>query len=261
MRPIIVILVFLVTGGLLVARASSSDEPTTAVVRAAVMTSASGATATESSTAAGRLTTKAQAVAFAHAVNLTAADVPGFKISLSHAHETAAEKRLEHEMLRCVGALGSNHGIVEMSSGEYERETSAVDESVQSEVSVARTPALAARELAAIRGAASHVRACLSHYLNLLFKSRRYDGATVSPVSITQGTPPAPGATGSFAWRIATTITLRRVAVPVHINILGFVDGPAEVSLFTAGVPQPFPPATEERLFSLLLARAKLHGA
>ncbi len=224
------------------------------------MMSASGATATESATA-GRLTTKAQAVAFARAVNLTAADVPGFKISSAHERETAAEKRLEHEMLRCVGALGSNHGIVEMSSGEFGRETSAVEESVQSEVSVARTPTLAARELAAIRGSASHVRACLSHYLSLLFKSHRYDGATVGPVSIAQGTPPAPGAAGSFGWHIATTITLRRVAVPIHIDILGFVDGPAEVSLFTTGVPQPFPPATEERLFSLLLTRAKLHGA
>lgn len=164
-------------------------------------------------------------------------------------------------MLRCVGALGSNHGIIEMSSGELERETSAGNESVQSEVSVARTPTLAARELAAIRGAASHVRACLSHYLNLIFKSRKYDGATVSPVAIMQGTPLAPGATGSFAWRITTTITLRHVAIPVHIDILGFVDGPAEVSLFTAGVPQPFPAATEERLFSLLLTRAKMHGA
>jgi len=192
--------------------------------------------------------------------------VPGFKVHSEHEHETAAEKRLEHEMLRCVGALGSHygivegsHGVVEMGSKEFGRETNTGDESVQSEVTVARTPALAAKELAAIRSA--HVRACLSHYLDLLFKSPKYHGSTVSPVSISQATPPAPGATGSFAWRITTTITLHSITIPIYIDIFGFVEGSAEVSLFTAGVPRPFPAATEERLFSLLLTRAKAHGA
>ncbi len=203
--------------------------------------------------------TKAQAIAFARAVNLTAADLPGFRVSAVHEQETAAEKRLEHEMLRCVGSLGSSHAIVEMSSAEFEDETSGGDESVQSSVSVVRTPALAAKELATIRG--PHVKACLSHYLDLLFKSHKYSGATVSPVSISQGAPSAPGTAGSFAWRITTTITLRKVAIPVSIDILGFVDGPAEGSLFTAGVPRPFPAATKARLFSLLLTRAKAHGA
>ncbi len=213
----------------------------------------------ESAAVANRQWTKARATAFARAVNLTAADVPGFKVSSTHEHETAAEKRLEHEMLRCVGALGSNDAIAEMSSEEFERATNTLDESVQSSVSVARTPTRAAMELTAIR--APHVRVCLSHYLDLLFKSHKYHGATVSPVSISQGTPSASGATGSFSWSIATAITLRSVKVPLHIEILGFVAGPAEVSLFTAGVPLPFSAATEGRLFSLLLARAKLHGA
>ena len=260
MRRMIVILALPAAGGLLVACGSGSLVPTTTVVRAVAGRSAHAAAVAETSAAASRLFTKAQAIAFAHAVNLTAADVPGFKVSSEHEHETAAEKRLEHEMLRCVGALGSNsHGIVEMSSEEFERETNTGDESVQSEVSVARTPTLATRELAGIRG--SHVRVCLSHYLNLLFKSHKYHGAAVSPVSISQGTPPAPGATGSFAWRITTTITLHSVTIPVYIDILGFVDGPAEVSLFTAGVSRPFPAATEERLFSLLLTRDKMHDA
>jgi len=254
----IAILALLAAGALLAACGSGNHTPATTVALAAVATRAD-AVAVAKTSAGRRSFTKVQAIAFAHAVNLTAADVPGFKVSSEHEHETAAEKRLEHEMLRCVGALGSHHGIVEMGSKEFERETNTGDESVQSAVSVARTPALAAKELAAIRS--PHVRACLAHYLDLLFKSHRYHGATVSPVSISQGTPPAPGATGSFAWRITTTITLHSVTIPIYIDIFGFVDGPAEVSLFTAGVPRPFPAATEERLFSLLLTRAKTHGA
>ncbi len=257
MRRMIVIFALLAAGALLVACGSGSHAPTTAVAPVAATTRADPVAAAGTS-AASRSLTKGQAIAFAHAVNLTAADVPGFKVSSEHEHETAAEKRLEHEMLRCVGALGAGHGIVEASSKDFERESNMADESVQSEVSVARTPELAAKELAAIR--IPHVRVCLSHYLNLLLKSQKYRGATFSPVSISQGTRPAPGATGSFAWRITTTITLHSVTIPIYIEIFAFVEGPAEVSLFIAGVPQPFPAATEERLFSLLLTRAKTHG-
>jgi hypothetical protein len=252
-----VILALIAAGSLLVACGSGSH-PTTATVAPAAVTTRVDPVAAAKTSAASSSFTKAQAIAFAHAVNLTAADVPGFKVSSEHEHETAAEKRLEHEMLRCVRALGS-HGVVEMGSKEFGREANTGDESVQSEVTVVRTPALAAKELVAIRS--PHVRVCLSHYLNLLFKSHKYRGATVSPVLISQGTPPAPGATGSFAWRITTTITVHSVRIPIYIDIFGFVEGSAEVSLFTAGVPKPFPAATEERLFSLLLTRAKTHGA
>jgi hypothetical protein len=41
--------------------------------------------------------------------------------------------------------------------------------------------------------------------------------------------------------------------------MLGFVDGPAQVTLFSSGVLRPFPAAVQERLFSLLLVRAKAH--
>jgi hypothetical protein len=45
------------------------------------------------------------------------------------------------------------------------------------------------------------------------------------------------------------------------MDLLGFVDGPAEVVLLTSGLPEPFPAATEHRLFSLLIQRAKTHLA
>ena len=42
-----------------------------------------------------------------------------------------------------------------------------------------------------------------------------------------------------------------------YMDILGFVYGPARVTLFSSGALQPFPAAAEQRLFSLLLGRAK----
>lgn len=133
-----------------------------------------------------------------------------------------------------------------------------LDLSVNSEVSVARTSALAAKELATIRS--SHFRACLTRYLNLLFGEQDRPGTVVGPISIVQGTPPAPGANGSFGWRITATITTRGVKLPFYQDMLGFVYGSAEISLVSSGALRPFPAAVEQQLFSLLLERAKSHG-
>jgi hypothetical protein len=203
--------------------------------------------------------TKPHALALAHAVNLRAADLPGFSESgrEAHEHETAAEKRLEHEMLKCVGALGAGKAVAEASSKDFKLERGIVNLSVHSEVSVAPSPALAAKNLAALRG--KRVRACLSRYLTLFFKASAHGGSAVSPVSIASGTPPAPGAAGSFGWRISATFTVHRIPIPFYFDILSFAYGPAEVTLFSSGLPEPFPAKAQEKLFSLLVTRAERH--
>jgi hypothetical protein len=222
-------------------------------------------TATTSAKAASRITGPvgsdpplgaAQARAYAQAVNLTAADVPGFAVSAKHReHETPGERRLEGQMLRCTGGVGFNHGLAEASSQEFERKGGAVAQSVSSSVTVLATSAIAAKELTAIRS--GHVRTCLAHYLGLLFSGQRYEGFTVGPVSIESGTPPALGTAGGFGWRVSTTIVGHGIAIPFYMDILGFVNGPAEVALLAYGFPRPFPAVIEQRLFSLLAERAK----
>ncbi len=267
MRRATTILVLLATGGLLAACGSSHPAATTAARGAS--TGARPARAAGAPASTERLRTKAQAIAFASSVNLRARDVPGFKVSSEHEneHETAAEKRLEREMLRCVGAPSAKdeHAdeLAEVKSPELKLEHGLSDETVDSSVSVARTSAAVAKALAAIRSA--RARACVSRYFNLLFKGKALHGAHVSPFSIASGTPPAPGATGSFGWRISatisTTVNTHRIAIPFYLDILGFVYKQAQVLLFSTGVAEPFPAATQQRLFSLLLERAKAHGA
>jgi hypothetical protein len=206
---------------------------------------------------------KSQAQAFARAVNLRATDVPGFKVSAEHGHEheTAAEKQLERELLGCIGAgvgAGHNGQLAEVSSKEFEREDKNGLQSVQSGVTVEPTAALAVKELAEVRSARG--RNCFSHYLSLLFKGKKFSGASIGPVSISAGSPSAPGTSGSFGWRISTTITVQRVAVPFYMDILGFVYGPTEVTLLSFGLPEPVPAATEQHLFSLLLQRARANS-
>jgi hypothetical protein len=219
---------------------------------------ATGATGASPPTAGPSARARREAIALARAINLRPLDLPGFRANTRHEHETATEKRLEHELLHCVGGRGAEAQIAEVSSDEFERRTGMRAEGVQSGVTVQRTPALAASELEAIRG--PHVRACLTHYLDLLLAGRRTGRRGSTPVSIFQGTPPAAGATGSFAFRIHTSILARGTAIPIYFDILGFVVGPVQVTLFSDGVPRPFPAASEEKLFSLLLSRAKTHA-
>jgi hypothetical protein len=246
MRRTIIPLVLAVAGGALASCGGGSH--TTSSSRSTAGTPQPGAPT-------GKVPTKPQALAFARAVNLTAADMPGFSASSTHERKTPRERRLERQALACAGSVASEKKIAEASSREFELKRGILDLGVSSEVSVARTSTIAARGLSALRGA--HVRDCFSHYLDLLFKEQRSAGATAGPVSIQSGTPPAPGTTGGFGWRVTATFTVRHITVHLYMDLLGFVYGPAQVTLFSSGVLRPFPATVQQRLFALLLRRAK----
>ena len=204
---------------------------------------------------AGASLTRSRAVAFARAVNLTSADVPGFTPSSRREGESAREKQLQSRLRQCVGPLSFGGPLADAQSPAFKLRRDILDLGVSSEVAVAPTPALATRELAAIRGA--RARECFSHYLDLLLEGQRNLGAHLRPVSIASGTPPAPGASGSFGWRITATLTVGRVPLSLYVDILGFILGPARVTLVSSGVLRPFPAAVQQRLYELLLARAR----
>jgi hypothetical protein len=207
--------------------------------------------------------THAQALAFAQAVNLTAEDVPGFTISHKPKHESAAERRLQQQLRGCGGDVGARAlqrapgTLAEASSPDFELHRGVLTLTVSSEVSVAHTPAQAAATLAAIRS--PRVRACFSRYLSSLLKSQHYSGATVADVSIASGSPPAPGTSGGFAWRVTATLVIGGIHISFYLDILGFVDGSAQVTLTSSGTVRPFPAQAQEQLYSQLLARARSH--
>ena len=266
-RRLVVILGLIATVGLLAACGKSRHLATATTAHSATTTSAHARPPSSTPTGAAKPLTRTQAIAFARAINLTAADVPGFRATSKreHKHETAAEKQLALRLLRCAGGSSSSRdGLAKVSSKDFKLDHDVLHLSVNSEVSVARTPSLVTKELRGIHN--NHVRGCLSHYFSLLLKheilkEQKYR-STIGPisVSVSQGTPPAPGATGSFWWRIAATITVRNIKLPFYIDILGFAYGPAEVSLFSSGALKPFPAAAQEYLYRLLLKRTEAHS-
>ena len=202
--------------------------------------------------------TAAQARAYVRAVNLTAADLPGFTLAREPRQPTTdAEKQLEHELLACIGAgiagVGG-HPVAQGSSGNFRRRGAAYDVGVSSEVSVGSGSASGSADLQRLRS--GRARVCLGHFLEQLLKGKHYSGARVTHVSISQGSPPAPGTTGGFGWRVTATLLVRGIRLPYYMDILGFLYGPTEVSLLSTGLPVPLPAGIQERLFALLLERA-----
>ncbi len=222
-----------------------------------------GAAATHGAAPHEHSSTRTRALVFAHAVNLTAADVPGFTISHQPAHESAAERRLQQQLRSCGGPTGERAqqsapgALAEASSPHFELKRGILALSVSSEVSVAHSSAEADAALSAIRS--PRVRVCFAHYLSALLKSQHYAGASVVGVSITPGTPPAPGTTGGFGWRVTATLAIRTIHISLYFDILGFIDGSSQVTLTSSGTVRPFPARAQEQLYSELLTRARSH--
>jgi hypothetical protein len=187
-------------------------------------------------------------------VNLTSADVPGFTATRRNEGESPAEKRLRGRLRECVGPVAVGGGLLDAQSPSFKLRRGILDFGLSSEVSVDRTAASAAAELATIRQ--ERVRRCFSNYLDLLLATQRRGAAKLSPVSIAGGTPPAAGANGSFGWRVVASFTVQNVKLSLYVDILGFVVGPARVTLVSSGLLRPLPALVQQRLFSLLLARA-----
>ncbi|HTQ67694.1 MAG TPA: hypothetical protein VMI13_03295 [Solirubrobacteraceae bacterium] len=233
--------------------------PTLALLAAAGLMAACGKA--EPSTSTGKRpsgtssTARAHALALARAVNLTAADVPGFVAhTKAKDHESPGERELKAKLQACVHTV-SDTPVAEVGSQQFQREAGLVTASVQSEVTVASSTSVAARELALARS--KRTRDCVSRYVGLLVRAQRHPGASFGAVSLVQRIPPAPGADGSFAWRISVPITVHGVTLAIYFDIFGFVSGANEVTLFVSGVPIPPPAQVEAHLFSVLLERTR----
>ncbi len=216
-------------------------------------TASTGKRASGSSSAA-----RAAALALARAINLTAADVPGFVAAgREKEYETPAQRRLKAKLEECVHP-GSATPLAEAGSPNFQSQAGLTSASVQSEVTVASSAAIAAQELALVRS--KRTRDCVSHYTGLLVRGQSHLGASFGAVSLVQRIPPAPGAGGSFAWRISVPFTAHGITLAVYFDVFGFVSGAEEVTLFVSELPVAPPARVEERLFSLLLERTKAAG-
>jgi hypothetical protein len=219
--------------------------------------SSGGSSAGSGSPIAGTSITKARAVAYAQAVNLGAADLPGSSIIKAEG-EGRAPTVAGVEFERCAGGVSPERRIVDIHSPGFRVASASKGGRVRSAVEVMPTAALAARNNAVARSARS--RACFARALPEQSTGPLRHG----PVSISSLPTPLPGADGSYGLRLTTTVIGRNlrggeIRTRVYMDVFGFVSGPAEINLTAIGVSRPVPSATEQHLLPLLFSRAREH--
>jgi hypothetical protein len=198
--------------------------------------------------------TRAQAIAFGRALNLTAADVPDAKVSREKKHKSA---NLGHP--RCEGSFARGPNLAEVDGPLLTRGSELETEEISSGVTVRPNAPAAARDLAWLRsggGPQCIARALSRHFGGRTIREGRWGRFSASSLPIE-----APGVSGAIGFRIATTLSfpISEVSVPIYFDIFAFLVGAAEVAMTASSATQPVPQATEQRLLSLLLARAGEH--
>jgi len=202
--------------------------------------------------------TKSQARTLAQALGLKPADVAGFKAVPVNHTESAQEQALTRQLETCAGGAGKAHKLAEAKSDEFKRAVKGLPVEVSSTVAIEESPAYAEQDLRAIRSARG--RRCIVRLVDAAFKGKKFGGASIGAGSIREGSPPAAGTNGSFGVRLTVPISAPGITVKAYFDFLGFVHGPEEVTLQSIGVGEPFPAATQEHLFAVLVARASSHA-
>jgi hypothetical protein len=128
---------------------------------------------------------------------------------------------------------------------------------VRSDVEIRPTAAIAARDDAAVSSARGH--ACVLRFLQRALNRPPLTTRRITRHLAVSWLPtPLPSAARGFQLRVVVTVGANgRPRAPGFFDVLGFVSGPAEVSLSAIRAGHPVSSATEHRLLSLLYSRAE----
>jgi hypothetical protein len=206
---------------------------------------------------ASRMPTRALALAFAHAVNLSVGDIPEASVEAKRANSSEKSEGSEAHACEKLNGWGRSHTIAEASSPKLRRGQELEIERITSSVSVLSDEQAVARQFALLSSPA--LRKCAARALTRSLDDKSISNARWGRVTVSKLPVSAPGTTASVGIRIVATLNLpfSEVSVPIYVDVLGFSLGRAEVALTAMSVTQPVPAATEQELLSLLLARAR----
>lgn len=223
-------------------------------------------TAAAASTKAATVTTRAaqpagplsgaQAAAFAGAVNLTAADMPGWQETKA-AREKAQSGSSEQPLRKCLGV--SSKQVPEYKSARFSRLGDSNSEDITSSVEIVGSAREADAEIASLRG--PRALGCLRAMGPALAgnaKQLRVGRLQVSRLPTPASVP------DSFALRLATTLSSKQAGrssptLQAFIDVYGAVSGRVELGLSAVGVGRAVPAQTSEALLAKLAQRAAAH--
>lgn len=198
------------------------------------------------------------ALVFARAVNLRAVDLPRWR-SLGLAPEPQpVTNTSDPEFARCVGVKPNRHVVTVESSQFYRDSFGARAELVTSKVTVVLTASLAARELATLSSARG--RLCFARLIQP--ESTGTSGVHLRLGRVSWFPTALPAVAHGFKVRVEGTLTgikAHNRLTHLYIDVLGFVNGPAQIYLVATGWGSPARTSTERRLLALLYGRAEAH--
>jgi hypothetical protein len=232
--------------------ASSAPDPSGGVSH-----DASGSVKSSGVAVASRTPTRAQALAFARAVNLSVGDIPEASVEAKRAHSSDAREGIEAHACERLKGWGHSHTIAEASSPKLRRGQELEVERITSSVSVLSNERAVARQFALLSSPA--LRECAARALTRSLDDKSISNARWGRVTVSKLPVSAPGATAKVGIRIvaALNFAFSEVSVPIYVDVLGFSLGRAEVALTALSATQPVPATTEQELLALLLARAR----
>jgi hypothetical protein len=194
--------------------------------------------------------TKAQATAYAKAVNLKPADLPGTSVQSPEGGAPAGP--LRGEAARCAGAVNPDLAVAKIRSANF---SGAAHELIRSTVIVWPTVALATRNQAV--GRSQRALLCAQRLISREFAQRIGMKFHVGQVRVSRPAP-LPVVPGSVGIRIKTSILGAHTGSD-YVDAVAFVYGRSIITLYATGILRPVPEATERRLLSLLYSRAEAH--
>jgi len=219
---------------------------------------------------AARPITRAQASAYARAVNLRDYDVPGMT---QVAPEGPIDDRSSWEAFaRCTGELHSTYPAVSIHSPIFTYGHRLRFQSAYSTVAVSPTERAADRYLAVL--ASARARACITHNYRRLLLSHTAERkplrlGQVAAVPLPASAPTSYRGLGPYrgtALRLTiqnnyTTRRGRRVQLPIYFDDFVFAYGRAVIGLSAESFLRPFPQANEQYLMKMLVGRAETNEA
>lgn len=197
--------------------------------------------------------TPAVASAAAAAINLTAADVPGFTSS-PPSPKTTKDRLASTALAACYGGVDPATNVADLHSDDFSRGGGLALQRIATSVSFVRTLAEAHQDLAAASGPSAS--GCLRNYLDQAVTAGA--GTTITLVSSAISALPtkAPGTDGAFGYRLTVHATSSGLSFAFYLDLLACLKGRTEVSLMTLGINSPFPPADRDRLWQAVVSRA-----
>jgi hypothetical protein len=194
--------------------------------------------------------TAARASAFARAVTLTAADVPGAKPVAREATPAAREREAAQCGGRSAPAIGSER------SPELQRGRGLDRESVSSSVEVLHDAKTVERALQATPTSAG--LGCYERVLSRSLHSEADPNIRLLGVKVATLTVGITGAGQAHGIRILARVGVpgAGVVVPLYVDALSLGYGPAEIDLYATSFVQPVAQRTEQELLALLHERA-----